>query len=106
MSKYNLKFHEALKRAVEDGVKIESDTGEIYSVNEYALCSKNLIGISYPSIRSLMEHEWRAIEKPKRVEFECRWGERHLAGPFPYAHSEDLHQFIGKRTRVIIEEIE
>lgn len=113
MSNYNLKFHEALKIAVEDGCDIETVIHNYrFTVIDGKLMRKNPEDNSethptedinwFINIHS----KWRVIEKPKRIEFECRWDNHINTGPRPYAYSENLNQFIGKRTLVIIEEIQ
>lgn len=98
-TEYNLKFHEALKRAVEDGAQINARERGItfYGGEDPKIYGYNL--------SDLMPLSWRVIEKPKRVEFECRWADHHLSGVYPYGMDENIGMFVGKRTRVTIEEI-
>lgn len=114
MSKeYNLKFHEALKRAVEDGVEIEElDTcGDAYAYyyKDGVFYHNDGSGPSVSKLNIMMLSKWRVIEKPKRVEFECEWKKSEFSSQTTVKDEngflDEASKFIGKRTRVIIEEI-
>lgn len=108
-------FHIALKAAVEDGATIECENGRFRYKNE-ALEAWIIDGWTKNEY-SMYWHtsqRWRIIPKPKKVEFECNIKEGKFSdnsGRFPiidYSRSveNELMHFIGKRTKVTIEEIE
>lgn len=117
MSKeYNLRFHEALKRAVEDGVEIET----VIHQYRYKIIDGSLIHINCKDKEAKhptedinwflkMHTDWRVIEKPRRVEFECEWKKSEFSDQTTVKDENtflsEASKFVGKRTRVTIEEI-
>lgn len=111
-------FHIALKAAIEDGATIENkDHGYKFKFIDNRLKQIHKFSeVEYDQGINwfVYYHEWRIIPKPKRVEFECNIKEGKFSdnsGRFPiidYSRSveNELMHFIGKRTRVTIEEIE
>ena len=115
-NKYLLKFCDAMARAINDGVQIEQEAKN--GLSTYPIHYVPITGDFYyednsgpvkTNLNDLLGRPWRVVEKPKRVEFECEceWLQhsRDDLVHFPCTYSENTAPFIGKRTKVTIEEV-
>ena len=95
--KYDLKFYDALKLAVEKEFDIENELGVRFS-SEAAQHTQH-------SVLNLMKVKWRTLPKPLKVSFDT-----HLPKTIDDLYKihelfEYLNPFMGKKVRFLLEEI-
>lgn len=102
------KLHELIELA-EKGIKFKARMRrKTYPFHSQDFFLNHLIAYKVEDVIA----DWEYIEhrEPLKMEFECEWDERRSTGdiyPHPFKEKDNivLEKLIGKRTKVIVEEI-